>query len=303
MTATPAPTPSRCAVIYNPIKVTDEFRSRVQEALTRHGRSETLWLETTEDDPGRGQVREAVAAQVDLVIGAGGDGTIRLIADGLANTGIPLGLIPAGTGNLLARNLNLALDEETAIEIALGEHTRTIDLIKLTVDDHPPEHFAVMAGVGVDAVIMNETDSDLKEKIGAGAYVLAAAKAIGRLPLRVTVRVDDGRPFRRNAMLCLVGNVGELQGKIRLIADAEPDDGILDIYVASPQRLSHWLRVLLRMITRRPQKDDRVDQLKGKTVTFSIEGKDDYQLDGDVVGAGRFMRAEIAPGALDVRVP
>lgn len=303
MTASSPSTPAGCAVIFNPVKVSDAFRSRVEEALSRHGRSEALWLETTEEDPGRGQVREAVAAQVDLVIGAGGDGTIRLIADGLANTGIPLGLIPAGTGNLLARNLNLSLDEETAIEIALGDNTRVIDLIKLTVDDHEPEHFAVMAGVGVDAVIMNETDPALKAKIGVGAYVVAAAKALGRLPLRVTIRVDGGRPFRRNAMLCLVGNVGELQGGIRLIADAEPDDGLLDVYVASPQRLGHWLRVVLRMITRRPQKDDRVDQRKGKAVTMSIEGKDDYQLDGDVVGAGRFLRAEVAPGALRVRVP
>ena len=294
---------TRCAVVYNPIKVSAEFRGLVESALSRHALAAPLWLETTEEDPGRGMVAEAVAAGVDLVVGAGGDGTIRIIADGLAGTGIPLGLVPAGTGNLLARNLDLAMDEETALEIALGGDIRTIDLIKLSVDDRPPEHFAVMAGVGVDAVIMNETDPDLKDVIGAGAYVVAAAKAVGRLPLRVTVRVDGGRPFRRQSMLCLVGNVGKLQGRIQLIADAEPDDGLLDVYVASPQRPMHWLRVVLRMITRRRQKDDRVDQLKGKTVTISIDGEDDYQLDGDVIGKCRFLRAEIAPGALRVRVP
>jgi diacylglycerol kinase (ATP) len=299
----PAPAePGRCAVIYNPIKVSDTFREQVEQAVAVHSYGTPLWLETTEEDPGRGMVEEAVAAKVDLVVGAGGDGTIRVIADGLANTGIPLGLVPAGTGNLLARNLNLALDEETALEIAFAGRTRTIDLIKLSVDERPPEHFAVIAGVGIDAVIMNETDPDLKDKIGAGAYVVAAAKAVKRLPVKVTVRVDGGRPFRRQAMVCLVGNVGQLQGGINLIADADVADGLLDVYIASPQRLAHWLRVLLRMITRRPQKDDRVDQLKGRTVTIALEGRDDYQLDGDVIGDCRFMRAEIAPGALHIRV-
>jgi diacylglycerol kinase (ATP) len=302
MTDSPIASAGRCAVIYNPVKVSDKFQALTDDALARHGYSDTLWLETAEDDPGRGMVRQAVSEQVDLVIGAGGDGTIRLIADGLANTDIVLGIIPAGTGNLLARNLDLSLDEATALEIALGEHTRTIDLIRLTVDDRPPEHFAVMAGVGVDAVIMNETDPELKKKIGASAYVVAASKAVKRLPVRVSVRVDDRRPMRRHAMQCLIGNVGELQGKVKIIADAEPDDGLLDVYIASPQRLTHWLKLVLRMITRRAQKDDRVDQAKGKRVSITLEEEDDYQLDGDVMGGCRRMLAEVNAGALQVRV-
>jgi diacylglycerol kinase family enzyme len=302
MTETPNADQGRCAVIYNPVKVSDDFRSRTEDALKRHDFAPPLWLETSKDDPGRGMVAQAVAEQVDLVLGAGGDGTIRLIADGLADTGIPLGIVAAGTGNLLARNLDLPLDELTALEIALTGATRSIDLIKLTVDDRPAEHFAVMAGVGVDAVIMNETDPDLKEKIGAGAYFVAAGKAVNRLPVKIRVSVDGGRAMHRRAMQCLIGNVGEVQGKLKIIADAEPDDGLLDVYIASPQRFTHWLKVLLRMITRRPQKDDKVDQLKGKTVRIVIDGTDDYQLDGDVMGACSRMLAEIRPGALSVRV-
>jgi YegS/Rv2252/BmrU family lipid kinase len=303
MTTADTSEPGRCAVIVNPVKVSDDFRPRVEQALSERGYPPALWLETSEDDPGRGMVREAVAAEVTLVIGAGGDGTIRLIADGLADTGIPLGLVPAGTGNLLARNLGLPLDEAAAVEIALSGRTRSIDLIRLSVDDKPPEHFAVIAGVGVDAVIMNETDPELKKKIGGGAYVVAAAKALGRLPVKVRVQVDDRRPLHRDSMLCLVGNVGELQGRVRLIADAEPDDGLLDVYIASPQRLTHWLRVVLRMITRRPQRDDRVDQLKGRRVVITLTEPDDYQMDGDVIGEGRRLLAEVRPDALQVRVP
>jgi diacylglycerol kinase (ATP) len=303
MTASPIVDTRRCAIIYNPTKVSAKFRTLAESALAGHDFASPLWLETSPDDPGRGMAERAIAERVDLVIGAGGDGTIRLIADGLANSGIPLGLVPAGTGNLLARNLDLPLDEATALEIALTGPTRTIDLIKVSVDDRPAEHFAVMAGVGVDAVIMDETDPNLKKIIGVGAYVVAAAKAVNRLPLKVSIKVDGRRPLHRQAMLCLVGNVGELQGKIRLIADAEPDDGLLDVYVASPQRLSHWVKVVLRMVTRRPQKDDRVDQIKGRRVTITLDGEDDYQLDGDVIGTCQRIVAEVQPGALQVHVP
>lgn len=303
MTAGSETKPARCAVIYNPVKISDQFRDLVENALPRHGFASPLWLETSEEDPGRGMTKRAVAEKVDLVIGAGGDGTIRLIADGLAGTGIPLGLIPAGTGNLLARNLDLPLEEAAAIEIAVGGHTRKIDLVKLTVDDREAEHFAVIAGVGVDAMIMDETDPELKKKIGGGAYFVAAGKALGRLPLKMTVRVDNRRPMHRHAMVCLIGNVGELQGKIKIIADALPDDGLLDVYIASPHRFTHWVKLVLRMITRRPQKDDQVDQLKGKTVTISIDGKDNYQMDGDAVGECRRLKAEIQPDALTICFP
>ena len=106
--------------------------------MHRDGWVDTLWLETSAADPGRAMTEHAAAERVDLVVCAGGDGTVRIVADELAGTGIPMGLIPAGTGNSLARNLDLPLDEVAAIEIAFGGHTRAIDLIKVTVDDDEP---------------------------------------------------------------------------------------------------------------------------------------------------------------------
>ena len=293
----------RCAVIYNPTKVSDKFHALVEEGLQRNGWSNTLWLETSAEDPGRAMTRQAVAEQVDLVIAAGGDGTIRNVADGLAHTEIPMGLVPAGTGNLLARNLDLPLEEVEAIEIALSGQVRLIDLVRITVDDRAPEHFAVMAGIGVDAMIMDETNEDLKDKVGSAAYFVAAAKALGRLPVRLTVQLDNNRPIRRHAMLCVIGNVGTLRGNLTLIPGASPEDGLLDLYIASPRRFWHWVKVALRLITRRAKKDDQVDQHIGKTVRIVIDGKDDYQLDGDVVGESTTLFAEIQPGALAIRVP
>jgi diacylglycerol kinase (ATP) len=294
---------SRCAVIYNPTKVSDKFHALVEEGLQRNGWDNTLWLETSAEDPGRAMTRQAVAEQVDLVIGAGGDGTIRYVADGLANTGIPMGLVPAGTGNLLARNLDLPLEEVEAVEVALSGQVRLIDLVRITVDDRPPEHFAVMAGIGIDAMIMDETNEDLKDKVGSAAYFIAAAKALGRLPVRLKVQLDNNRPVRRHAMLCVIGNVGTLRGNLSLIPGASPEDGLLDLYIASPHRFRHWVKVALRLITRRAKKDDQVDQHMGKTVRIVIEGKDNYQLDGDVVGESTTLFAEIQPGALAICVP
>jgi diacylglycerol kinase (ATP) len=128
--------------------------------------------------------QQAVAEGVDLVIGAGGDGTVRIVADGLAHTGTPMGLIPAGTANLLAPNLDLPLEEGPAIEVAPRRphphhrpgqnHCRWSTTRTLRRDGR----------VGVDAMIMDETDDNLKDKVGSTAYFVAAGKALGGCPYR-----------------------------------------------------------------------------------------------------------------------
>jgi len=293
----------RCAVVYNPIKVSDDLREEIARHAMATGWGEPLWLETTTDQPSRPTTDELVSAHVDRVIAAGGDGTIRMVADRLAQSAIPMAVVPLGTGNLLARNLDIPLSEDEALEVAFSDHTRDIDLIKVTVDGEPGEHFAVIGGLGVDAMIMDETSPDLKDTIGAGAYFVAAAKALGRTPIDMRITLDDHRPRHRNAMICAIGNVGTLAGNLTLIPGARPDDGRLDVYVASPHRLSHWLRVLLRLITRRPRTDDRVDQWQATQVEVRLKHPDPYQLDGDVVGDCRSLRAEVRPSALTVCVP
>ena len=293
----------RCAVVYNPIKVVDQLRDAISRQATAMGWSDPVWLETTADEPRRPTMDDLISAQVDRVIAAGGDGTIRMIADRLAGSGIPMAVVPVGTGNLLARNLDIPLTVAEAIEVAFGQQTRDIDLVKLTVDGVPAEHFAVIAGLGVDAMIMDETSPDLKDAMGAGAYFIAAAKALGRTPIHMWITLDDHSPQHRYAMICAIGNVGKLAGNLTLIPDASPDDGRLDVYVASPRRMVHWLRVLLRLITLRPRRDDRVDQWRAQEVEVRLKHPDPYQLDGDVIGDCRNLRAEVRPGALTVCVP
>ena len=294
----------RAAVIYNPAKVTDwiTFRRHVEYELKSRGWDRALWLETTPDDAGRAMTRQAVEQRVDLVLGAGGDGTIRVICAELAGTGIPFGLIPAGTGNLLARNIGIPFDESAALDVAFDGVDKAIDLVRITVDGQV-DHFAVMAGIGVDAVIMQATNPDLKKTVGSAAYFVAAAQNANHPALQTTVRVDDHPPVRRKAHVILVGNVGFLQANIPLMPDARPDDGLLDVMIASPRTPRDWVRLTTRVLTRRKRGDEQLDRMTGRKVIITVDERDHYQLDGDTVGECNTMVAEIVPGALTLRVP
>jgi diacylglycerol kinase family enzyme/membrane-associated phospholipid phosphatase len=298
-------TPRRAAVIYNPAKVVDwvTFRRHVEYELETRGWVRPLWLETTVDDPGRAMTRQAVTEGVDLVLGAGGDGTIRVICAGLAGTGIPFGLIPSGTGNLLARNIGIPLDRAASLEVAFDGVDKGVDLVQIQVDGGEPDHFAVMGGIGIDAVIMESTNPDLKKAVGSAAYFLAAARNANHPALHTTIQVDDQPVLRRRAHVILVGNVGYLQANIPLIPDAKYDDGLLDVMVASPRTASDWVRLTTRVLTRQRQPDEQLDRITGRRVTITVEERDQYQLDGDTVGECGTMVAEVRPGALTLRVP
>jgi YegS/Rv2252/BmrU family lipid kinase len=295
----------RAAIIFNPSKVVDwvTFRRQVEYELAERGWVRPLWLETTVGDPGRAMTQQAVDEQVDLVLGAGGDGTIRVICSGLAGTGIPFGLIPAGTGNLLARNIGIPLDRAAALDVALDGVDKGVDLVQISVDGGQPDHFAVMGGIGLDAVIMESTNPDLKKAVGSAAYFLSAARHANHQPLHATIKVDGAPPLRRRAHVILVGNVGYLQANIPLIPDAKYDDGLLDVMVASPRTATDWVRLTTRVLTRQRHSDEQLDRLTGRKVTITVEERDQYQLDGDTVGECGTMVAEIKPGALTLRVP
>ena len=297
--------PRRAAVVYNPAKVVDwvTFRRHVEYELSTRGWERTLFLETTPDDSGRAMTAYAVRQGVDLVLGAGGDGTIRVICSELADTGIPFGLIPAGTGNLLAKNIGIPLDATLALDVALDGEDKAIDLVGVTVDARTHHDFAVMAGIGIDAAIMEGTNADLKKAVGSAAYFVSAAQQAKHKALLTRIQVDDGEPLERLAHVIVIGNVGFLQGKLPLIPDARPDDGLLDVLIASPVTFRDWARVFTRVVTRHRRGDAQLDRLAGRKVTITVDRRDAYQLDGDTAGECRTMTAQVRPGALVVRVP
>ena len=160
-----------------------------------------------------------------------------------------------------------------------------------------------MAGIGIDAVIMQGANPDLKKAVGSAAYFVSAARYANHPPVHLTVKVDDHPPLRRRAHLVLVGNVGLLSGNIPMIPDARADDGLLDVLVASPRSLRDWVRLIARVLTRRRRPDEQLTRLQGQRVTLTVEEPDHYQLDGDTVGSCTTMTAQVHQSALLIRVP
>ena len=211
-------------------------------------------------------------------------------------------MLPSGTGNLLARNLRIPLDEAEALRVILGGRQDRIDLVEVTIDDAEPEHIAVMAGMGLDARIMSGTDEGLKKVLGPAAYVMAAGDAANLPSFDVTVTLDEGEPIERHAGLVMVGNVGQLQGNVQLLPDAQFDDGLLDLFVASPASVADWLRITTSVLLPVPEASE-IDRGQGRRVVIEASEPVEYQLDGDASGECRRMVAEVIPQTLTVMVP
>jgi diacylglycerol kinase family enzyme len=298
------------AVIVNPTKFSDvaPVRTLVTKVCVDLGGQEPLWLPTTADDPGIGQAKEALGSGAHVVMACGGDGTVRTVAEALAGTGVPLGLIPAGTGNLLARNLDMNLDDMgAATRVALAGDDRAVDVGRITIDDGsgPGEEqvFLVMAGMGFDATIMATAPEALKAKVGPVAYTVAGLRNLKGRQARVRLAVDDRPEFQRRVRTIVVGNCGKLLGGLVLMPDAEIDDGWLDAVSIAPQGIVGWLAVAARVITRQRRGHRRVEHWRAQAITIASEQPEPAQLDGDPVGEVLAMRIRVDPGALLVRVP
>ncbi len=302
----PVPTSRRLAVILNPVKVEDAaaFRTLVDSMAANAGWQAPVWHETTVADTGRSMAEAAAADGADLVIVCGGDGTVRTVCAELAGTGIPVGVVPAGTGNLLARNLELPLYLRGAVDVALNGQDRAIDLVKVSGDGiGEEEHFLVMAGMGLDAAIMEGANEQIKAKVGWLAYVVSGLRNMMFPAVRVEVSVDDAEFTRHRARTVVVGNVGTLQGGLPLLPDATIDDGRLDVVLLWPRRFLSWLRVVARVLTRSARADETVTRMTGRKVVVRTAHPTPRQIDGDPIGAGTEIVCECLHGRLLVRVP
>lgn len=295
----------RVAVVLNPVKVGDveEFKARVRTVAENAGWSEPLWFETTVEDPGNGQATAALHEEVDLIIAAGGDGTIRNVCEEVARTGVAVGVLPHGTGNLLARNLGIPLNSRDALDVAFGGQDRAVDLATLETDSGAKTTFLVMAGLGLDAAIMTGVNDQLKSKVGWLAYFVSGVKSARFPAMKVQISVDDEEFKKFRARTVVVGNVGFLQGGIPLLPDAEIDDGLLDVVVIAPKRFIGWLAIIVRIVGRQKRTNERLDRLTGKKIVVKTEKPVPMQLDGDPVEDGQMITAEVQPGVLLVRVP
>jgi YegS/Rv2252/BmrU family lipid kinase len=289
----------RAAVVANPIRIDDreKFRELIRTAMSAHGWTEPMWLETTVDDPGTGQAGTAVAAEVDLLLASGGDGTITACAAAVVGSGIPLAVLPAGTGNLLARNLGLPLELDEALLVALTGTNRRLD-----VGCANGRAFLVMAGLGFDARIMDGASEPLKKRMGWAAYVLSGLRHLQDRPVRVTLRADSARPLRRRASAVIIGNVGSLQGGVPLLPDANPGDGLLDAVVLTARGLTAWLALAAHVLTRQ-RATSRLARVTFRELRVDVGRSQPWQIDGEVIGRTQRLVVTVADGKLLIRVP
>jgi diacylglycerol kinase (ATP) len=307
--AEPAPRP-HVAVVVNPTKISDLAEATIWLARGCRQRdlAPAVWRQTTVHDPGHGQTRAVMDCGASAVLAYGGDGTVRAVAAELAGSPIPLGILPAGTGNLLARNLSLPLaDPDAALDIALGGHQRRVDVGRVEIDasgedDHPArDTFCVMAGIGFDAEVMATVAPKLKRWMGWWAYIAAGLRRINGDRTRVTLRLDGGAPIHRWVRSVLVGNCGELTGGVLLMPEALVDDGWLDVVVLAPRGAVGWGAVIATVLTRSRRGYPVVQHLRCRAIEIRAEKPLHVQLDGDPAGTARVLRAQVEPMALRVR--
>jgi diacylglycerol kinase (ATP) len=316
---------ARVAVVYNPTKVdVGAIRDAISATDAATGWADPLWLATSEEDSGREVTLKAVHEKADLVIAAGGDGTVRAVAGALQGTGIPLALVPSGTGNLLARNLDLKLDDlQHSINTAFTGRDRQIDVgvidIRREDSSHDEYAFVVMAGLGVDAKMASGTNPKLKEHVGWLAYVQSIAKAIRDSDeLRIRYQIDGGASTRIGAHTLLIGNCGSLPANMLILPDAKLDDGRFDLVFLRPKGVVGWVRIWIKVawengIIRRSKVGRKVmgDVKEIHALQYETAGRviaqfakpEEIELDGDAFGNAVALESWIVPLALRIRIP
>jgi diacylglycerol kinase (ATP) len=317
--------PQKAAVVYNPIKVDiTRLRAEIDRAAATAGFEESLWFETRIDEAGQNLTRQAVEQGATVVIAAGGDGTVRAVAEGLRNSGAALGLLPSGTGNLLARNLDMGVpNTEKALAIIFAGKDRVIDLGLAAItraDGEVQEHvFLVMAGLGLDAKMIANTNSRLKKAVGWLAYIDGVGRSLPEMhPVKFRFSIDGEAWKSTSAHTVMVGNCGLLPGGVLLIPDAKLDDGVLDIMALRPEGPFGWLKVWNKIawengVLRKSAAGRKIIDLSrdvrsvtyrtGTDLQLVVADPEEFQLDGDEFGEVIAVHSWVEPGALRVKVP
>ncbi|WP_223625302.1 diacylglycerol kinase family protein [Microbacterium sp. EST19A] len=314
----------RAAVVVNPAKVDIErFRAVVASEEARSDWLPTSWFPTSAEDDGRAAVDAALAAEPDVVLVAGGDGTLREAAEKLRGTSVPLALIPVGTANNFARELRLPMNDLTgAVSIAFVGADRSIDVGLAEVereDGSLTRHtFLVMAGIGVDAQMAANVSKPMKKRIGWLAYVDPIARSvIGNKQFDLTYRLDDASERKTRAHTVIVGNSGYLPAGLLLLPDAVIDDGLLDAVILRPGRGPGWwvigMRIAFNRMLRHTRFGRRITQVsprlrsirwaQASKLSIRLAEPQVMQFDGDAVGAVSAATITVDYHGLVMRLP
>ena len=302
MQATAQEQVSRVFVVLNPM-AGNSTAADVRAALDRYFSADT-WTreiyETTGDEEVSDIVRAALVRGCDLVVAAGGDGTVSDVAEALVHSDVPLGIIPVGTANALARELGLPLDLESACALLAGEHaTNSIDAMQ--VGD---KAFFLHIGIGIDSLMIRDTDRAAKRRFGRAAYLWTMLKwLIGYQPRRFTIAVD-GRRLRPRAAQVLIANGGVLGIQpFRWGPHIRPDDGWIDLCVLSARSLNDYLRVGWQVLIGHRRRSPNIHyESAERSIMVDADRPLPVQGDGEILGETP-VRVQVIPDAVAIVVP
>ena len=272
----------------------DELRVTLQKA----GVKDPIWSEVPKSKHAPERVQRVLDEGAELVFVWGGDGMVQRSIDRLAGSGATLAIIPAGTANLFASSLEIPSDIEKAVEIGLKGRDRKLDVGKIN-----GERFAVMAGAGLDAHMIQEADGSLKDRFGRLAYIWTASKNLRAEPFQARIDINDELWYKGSASCVLLGNVGSLFGGIEAFDNAKPDDGLLEVGVTNSDGLGQWARTVARTAVGTTSKSPFVQVTKAKKVRIELDRKVAYELDGGDRDPVKVLKVKVEPGAITVRVP
>ncbi len=290
---------SKVAVVAHARKSFGGGLPELRQVLAQEGVTDPLWFEVSKSRRAPECARRAVAEGADLVFVWGGDGTVQRCVDAVAGTDAVVAILPAGTANLLATNLQIPADDvSAAVRVGLHGDRRVIDTGWVN-----GEHFAVMAGAGFDARMIAAADRRTKDRLGRAAYVYAGARSLLAHPVQATVEVD-GRHFFEGMVSCvLAGNVGRVLGGVEVFPAAQPDDGLLELGVVTAGNPVDWMRTLGRVAAGHAERSPFVEMTAGKTFRIRFDRKLRYEIDGGARPKVRNLQIKVCPRSVTIGVP
>ncbi len=289
---------TKVAVVAHAGKTFGDGLLGLRRELERQGVPEPLWYEVPKSRKAPAQVERAIEEGAELLFVWGGDGMVQRAIDALDGANVPVAIVPAGTANLFASNLEIPQDIEKAVDIGLNGPRRTLDVGRMN-----GERFAVMAGAGFDAQMIRDADAGLKDQIGRVAYVWTGVNQLGRKPFKATIKVDGSTWFEGKASSVLLGNVGELFAGVEAFEDARPDDGVLELGVVTADSVLDWARTIARTAAGASSASPFVQVTKARSAQIKFDRKVLYELDGGDRKKVKKLEVEVEPEAITVCVP
>jgi len=270
----------------------------LRRILADAGVTDPRWHEVKKSRRAPKYARQAAAKGVDVLFVWGGDGTVQRCIDAVAGTDTAVAILPAGTANLLAANLNVPHDLAGAVHVGLHGGRRRIDTGSVN-----GERFTVMAGAGFDARMISDADRGTKDRLGRAAYVVTGIRNLRARRVRAIVEVDGKRFFKGKVACVLAANVGKILGGIEAFPQAQPDSSRLELGVVTARNPVQWARTFGRLALGNPGKSPFAKVTRGKKITIRFEEKVRYELDGGARPARRKLRIKVHPSSVTVCVP